>query len=186
MILLGAESLSDALDTIAIVNRASSRDAQLISQIQAGVKRSAEAAAVLCDPSSGSQRPCRGSAEERRLTAARAAKVSLLTALRAEEHLAARRLKQLEAAARRPAGRGIGSSTIADARTPPRRRVEPAAAPAAPVAAAGAARAAIGAHWAQSAAGDTLTVVSTAYAIHGTTATGIRAHGAASAPPTRG
>ena len=60
MILLSASSLSDALDSIAIVNRVSARDATLIANVQRGLTTSKRAERAL-------------TAEQGRLTSASAA-----------------------------------------------------------------------------------------------------------------
>ncbi len=182
VILLSASSLSDALDSIAIVNRVSARDAMLIGNVQRGlgVSRRAERA-LAAERARLTAASAAAEAERARAEGARSAKAALVSSLRSSKQIASRRLTQIEeaaAAAREKAaaieGDAVGTSTGADpgagssgggdstpaggadtgggggtAPQPPP--------PAGPVG-----------------SGDTLTVVSTAYAIHGTTATGIR------------
>ncbi len=181
VILLSAASLSDALDGIAIVNRVSARDATLISNVQHSLSTSKRAEQTLT-AEQGRLTTASAAADAQRTQAgnARAAKASLVAGLRSSKQIAARRLTQIEeaaAAAREkavqiegdaadaPASGDTGSggdatpadtggsggndgSGTTDAPTPP---------PSGPIG-----------------SGDTLTVVSTAYAIHGTTATGLR------------
>jgi 3D (Asp-Asp-Asp) domain-containing protein/peptidoglycan hydrolase CwlO-like protein len=191
VVLLSASSLSDALDGIDIVNRVSQRDASLVSNVAHGLAASQRAEQLLA----AQQRQLAAAtaaaeAEQTRLEGARTAKASLLAGLRASKQIAAQRLSAIEAAAEAArqkadaidsapppttgsgggsasSGGGGGSSSSGGGGSssdgnggggggssnpsPP-----PAPAPG-PVS-----------------GGQTLTVVSTAYAIHGTTATGIR------------
>lgn len=175
VILLSASSLSEALDSIAIVNRVSARDATLIGNVRRGLStsRSAERA-LTAEQGRLVAASAAADAERTRAEGARAAKAALVAGLRSSKQIAARRLAQLEeaaAAAREKAdqiegagngsggggtnggdtatgnGGGGGTDTGAADPTPPSGPVS---------------------------SGDTLAVVSTAYAIHGTTATGIR------------
>ena len=194
VILLSASSLGDALDGIDIVNRVSQRDASLISNVEHGLAASQRAERLL----QSEQRrldaaTAAAEAEQTRLEGARSAKASLLSNLRSSKQIAAQRLSAIEAAAEAArqkadaidtappptggsngAGSGGGSSGGGSGSgsggssgggssggggggggssnpTPP-----PSPAPG-PVS-----------------GGQTMTAVSTAYAIHGTTATGIR------------
>ncbi len=178
VILLSASSLSDALDSIAIVNRVSARDATLIANVQHGLSTSKRAERAL-SAEQGRLTSASAAADAQRSQAenARAAKATLVAGLRSSKQIAARRLTQLEAAAAAArdkavdieddaaaeptgdtgGGAGGGDTTPADTGGGGGATDDPAPPPAGPVG-----------------SGDTLTVVSTAYAIHGTTATGLR------------
>jgi peptidoglycan DL-endopeptidase CwlO len=177
VILLSASSLSDALDSIAIVNRVSARDATLIENVQHGLATSTKAErALTAEQGRLTEASAAAGAQRAQAESARAAKATLVAGLRSSKQIAARRLTQLEeaaAAAREkaaeidddaadePAGdtggsAGGGDTTPADTGGGDTGG-DPAPPPSGPVG-----------------SGDTLTVVSTAYAIHGTTATGLR------------
>jgi 3D (Asp-Asp-Asp) domain-containing protein/peptidoglycan hydrolase CwlO-like protein len=183
VVLLSASSLTDALDGIDIVNRVSARDAGLIANVEHGLTASRRAEQLLVaeqrrlDAASAA-----ADAEQARVESTRAAKASLVAGLRSSKQIAAQRLTAIEAeaaAARQKAdaiddgaaasggsggssGGGSGSSSgggssgggsgggSGDPAPPPTPSPGPVS------------------------SGQTLTVVSTAYAIHGTTATGIR------------
>ena len=181
VILLSATSLSDALDSIAIVNRVSARDAMLIGNVRRGLSTSRRAErALTAEQGRLTAAAAAADAERVRVVAARNAKATLVASLRSSKLIAARRLTQIEqaaAAARAKAaaiegaaGPGAGTGTTGTTggggsttssgggsgngggggtdQAPP---------PPGPVG-----------------SGHTLTVVATAYAIHGTTPTGIR------------
>lgn len=176
VILLSAASLSDALDGIAIVNRVSARDATLIANVQHGLSTSKKAERALTTEQ-GRLTAASAAADAQRTQAenARATKASLVAGLRSSKQIAARRLTQLEeaaAAARQKAVEIDGAAADAAASDGDATPADtggsggnggggttdtPAPPPAGPVG-----------------SGDRLTVVSTAYAIHGTTATGLR------------
>ena len=177
VILLSASSLSDALDSIAIVNRVSARDAMLIGNVQRGLATSRRAErALTAEQGRLTAASAAADAEAGRAAAARNAKAALLSNLRSSRQIAAHRLTQIEeaaAAAREKAAAiddtagdtstgnggndGGGSTTAGGGDTGNGGGGTDPAPPTGPVG-----------------SGDTLTVVSTAYAIHGTTATGIR------------
>ena len=182
VILLSATSLSDALDSISIVNRVSARDAMLIGNVRRGLSTSRRAErALTAELGRLTAAAAAADAERVRVVAARNAKATLVASLRNSKLIAGRRLTQIEqaaAAAREKAAAiegaavpGAGTSTTGTTggggsttssggdtgnggggggtdQAPP---------PPGPVG-----------------SGQTLTVVATAYAIHGTTATGIR------------
>ena len=177
VILLSASSLSDAIDSIAIVNRVSARDAMLIGNVQRGLATSRRAErALTAEQGRLTAASAAADAEADRAEAARGAKAALVANLRSSKQIAARRLTQIEeaaAAAREKAaaieddtdtggngttsgGGDTGGGSTGDGGDPGG-GTDPAPPPPGPVG-----------------SGDTLTVVSTAYAIHGTTATGIR------------
>jgi 3D (Asp-Asp-Asp) domain-containing protein/peptidoglycan hydrolase CwlO-like protein len=169
VILLSASSLSDALDGIAIVNRVSARDATLIGNVQRGLSTSRRAErALTAEQARLAAATAAADTERARAEGARAAKAALVAGLRSSKQIAARRLAQLEeaaAAARQkadeiegagPGGGGGGGGTNGGDTSTGGGTGDPGP-PSGPVG-----------------SGQTLTVVSTAYAIHGTTATGIR------------
>ena len=173
VILLSASSLSEALDRIAIVNRVSARDAMLIGNVQRGLSTSRRAErALTAEQARLTAASAAADAERARVEAARSAKASLVAGLRSSKQIAARRLTQIEeaaAAARKKAaaiedgasdpagGGGTTGGGAGGGNTGGGGGGGDPAPPAGPVD-----------------SGQTLTVVSTAYAIHGTTATGIR------------
>ena len=169
VILLSASSLADALDSIAIVNRVSARDATLIDNVQRGLSASRRAERTLtAEQGRLTTASAAANAERSRAEAARAAKATLVAGLRSSKQIAGRRLTQLEEAAAAvrdkaakiegdvaTAGGGDGTTTSDGGGTGVGPN-DPGPTPR-PVG-----------------SGQTLTVVSTAYAIHGTTATGLR------------
>ena len=169
VILLSASSLADALDSIAIVNRVSARDATLIDNVQRGLSASRRAERTLtAEQGRLTTASAAANAERSRAEAARAAKATLVAGLRSSKQIAGRRLTQLEEAAAAvrdkaakiegdvaTAGGGDGTTTSDGGGTGTGPN-DPGPTPR-PVG-----------------SGQTLTVVSTAYAIHGTTATGLR------------
>ena len=79
MILLSASSLSDALDSIAIVNRVSARDAMLIGNVQRGLTTSRRAErALTAEQGRLTAASAAADAEAARAAAARNAKAALL------------------------------------------------------------------------------------------------------------
>ena len=171
VILLSASSLADALDSIAIVNRVSARDATLIDNVQRGLSASRRAERTLtAEQGRLTTASAAANAERSRAEAARAAKATLVAGLRSSKQIAGRRLTQLEeaaAAVRDKAAKiegdvaagangGDGGTTTSDGSGTGTGPTDPRPPPG-PVG-----------------SGQTLTVVSTAYAIHGTTATGLR------------
>jgi 3D (Asp-Asp-Asp) domain-containing protein/peptidoglycan hydrolase CwlO-like protein len=197
VILLSASSLRDALDGIDIVNRVSQRDASLVSNVEHGLASSQRAEQQLASEQRRLEAATAAAeAEQTRLEGARNAKASLLSTLRSSKQIAAQRLSSIEAAAEAarqkadaidnappPAGGsngggsagggsgggtsggtssgsgssgGAGSSSGGGGGGSSNPAPPPAPAPG-PVS-----------------GGQTMTAVSTAYAIHGTTATGIR------------
>jgi 3D (Asp-Asp-Asp) domain-containing protein/peptidoglycan hydrolase CwlO-like protein len=197
VILLSASSLGDALDGIDMVNRVSQRDASLVSNVEHGLAASQRAEQLLAaEQRQLAAATAAAEAEQTRLQGARDAKASLLTGLRASKQIAAQHLSAIEAAAEAarqkadaidnapppstasngggsgssgnggggsssPGGGsgssgGGGSSSSGGGGGSSNPSPPPAPSPG-PVS-----------------GGQTLTVVSTAYAIHGTTATGIR------------
>jgi 3D (Asp-Asp-Asp) domain-containing protein/peptidoglycan hydrolase CwlO-like protein len=186
VVLLSASSLTDALDGIDIVNRVSARDAGLIANVAHGLAASKRAEQLLVAEQRRLQAASAAAdAEQARVESTRAAKASLVAGLRSSKQIAAQRLTAIEAeaaAAREKAdaidegagssggsggssgggsstgssggsGSGGGGST-GDGSGDPSPPPPPSPGPVS--------------------SGQTLTVVSTAYAIHGTTATGIR------------
>ena len=100
VILLSASSLSDALDSIAIVNRVSARDAMLIGNVERGVASSRRAErALTAEQTRLTAASAAADAEAGRVVAARDAKAALVASLRNSKQIAARRLTQIEAAA---------------------------------------------------------------------------------------
>ena len=185
VILLSASSLGDALDGIDIVNRVSQRDAGLISNVEHGLAASQRSEQLLAAEQRRLQAATAAAeAEQAHLEGARDAKASLLSNLRASKQIAANRLDAIEQAAEAarakadaidnapPAsggasgsggsgsgggsGAGGGSSSGGGSGGGSNPAPPPAPSPG------------------PATSGSTMTVVSTAYAIHGTTATGIR------------
>jgi 3D (Asp-Asp-Asp) domain-containing protein/peptidoglycan hydrolase CwlO-like protein len=176
-IVLGARSLQDAIDSITLADRAAARDAEVLHDVQTGVRRARQEAAALQTAQQRLQANlAQASAEQQRLAAARAAKVTLIADLRTQEHVATGRIAQLEAAAEQARVNGdrvsapsaqtasgtpppapSSSSSSSGGTPPPPPSTDP---------------------------GSTLSVVSTAYDLPGTTATGIPVrHGVCATDP---
>jgi 3D (Asp-Asp-Asp) domain-containing protein/peptidoglycan hydrolase CwlO-like protein len=178
-ILLGARSLGDALDSISLVDRAAARDASLVQDINTGTRRAAAAAKALAGAEQRlTATLAAADAERGRLVTARAGKVALLASLRTQEQAA--RVAQLDAAAQkaRQIGDRIGTPQGGGSAGTP---------PPTPTGGGGGGGGGGGSTSGRGSGGgggggggrvstdpgSTLTVLATAYAIHGNTATGI-------------
>ncbi len=167
MIVLGAESIVEALDGLAVVQRVSAHDAELVSAVSRGLRTSRTAVRTLA-AEQGRLRSAlaAAAAEDDRLAAARSAKAGVVLALRDEQHLTRRRITLLTEAAAAANERaqqiaeqpdGPSPAPAPDPAPSPTPDPEPDPDPIPPTG-----------------SGRTLTVSSTAYALRGTTATGIQ------------
>lgn len=168
-VLLGSTSLDQALTNIDALNRAAEQGESIVEQTRATRAELARLSAKLAERRSRLESLAREAARAAaELEATRSDRVGYLAALRTRQHLNARSIASLDAAARAAEAKSEQLAAVASSVRPAAPAEDaPAVAAAAPVAAP------VEDEPAPLDAARTLTVVATGYSIHGRTATGV-------------